>query len=39
VVEITTFGHNRYQRLIDKIGYPVHSVARSKIKQEEANHV
>lgn len=39
VVEVTTFGHNRYLKVLPDISAPVYSIARSKIKEEEANHV
>ena len=39
VVEDTTFGHNRYNALIEKIPVPVFSVARSELKQIEAYFV
>ena len=39
VVEDTTFGHNRYAKLIDKIPVPVFSVARSALKEIEARYV
>ncbi|MCC6583608.1 MAG: hypothetical protein IT271_07885 [Chitinophagales bacterium] len=36
VLEVTTFGHNRYQALIDKINTPIVSIARSPLKDVEA---
>lgn len=39
VVEDTTFGHNRYERLIDKVPIKVFSVARSELKEVEARFV
>lgn len=36
VLEVTTFGHNRYSDAISKIGTPVVSVARSPLKDVEA---
>ncbi len=39
VVEVTTFGHNRYRDAIDRIEFPVFSVARSPIKEIEARFV
>jgi adenosylhomocysteinase len=38
-VEVTTFGHNRYQKSINEVNIPVYSVARSSIKEVEAKHV
>jgi adenosylhomocysteinase len=38
-VEVTTFGHKRYENAIGEINSPVYSIARSAIKEEEANHV
>jgi adenosylhomocysteinase len=39
VVEDTTFGHNRYMRLLSDIAVPVFSVARSSLKEIEARFV
>ena len=39
VVEVTTFGHNRYLKTLPDLSAPIYSIARSKIKEEEANHV
>lgn len=39
VVEVTTFGHNRYAAKIQDIGVPVVSIARSPIKDVEAAFV
>ncbi|MEN9558270.1 MAG: hypothetical protein RL141_639, partial [Candidatus Parcubacteria bacterium] len=39
VVEVTTFGHNRYAEKISEIGVPVVSIARSPIKDVEAAFV
>lgn len=39
VVEDTTFGHNRYVALKDKINVPIYSVARSNLKEIEAHFV
>ena len=39
IVEDTTFGHNRYAKVIDKIRVPVFSVARSQLKEIEARFV
>ena len=39
VVEVTTFGHNRYRDAIKRIQFPVFSVARSPIKEIEARFV
>jgi adenosylhomocysteinase len=39
VVEVTTFGHNRYREMINDINVPVYSVARSPIKNIEAKFV
>lgn len=39
VVEVTTFGHNRYRDAIKRIEFPVFSVARSPIKEIEARFV
>jgi adenosylhomocysteinase len=39
VVEVTTFGHNRYADLIGQIEFPVFSVAKSQIKELEASFV
>jgi adenosylhomocysteinase len=39
VIEDTTFGHNRYQKLIKEIPVPVFSVARSALKEIEARFV
>jgi adenosylhomocysteinase len=36
VVEDTTFGHNRYMKVVEKIKIPVFSVARSPLKEIEA---
>lgn len=39
VVEVTTFGHNRYVANADKINHPIVSLARSPLKDAEAVHV
>lgn len=39
VVEVTTFGHNRYNEIIRKVEFPVYTVARSPIKEIEARFV
>jgi adenosylhomocysteinase len=39
VIEVTTFGHQRYDALKEKIKLPVFSVARSPIKSIEARYV
>jgi len=39
VVEDTTFGHNRYLKLVADISVPVFSVARSELKEIEARFV
>jgi adenosylhomocysteinase len=39
VVEVTTFGHNRYINDIDKIDVPIVSIAKSKLKSAEAVYV
>ncbi len=39
VVEVTTFGHNRYRAVISGVEFPVFSVARSPIKELEARFV
>lgn len=39
VVEVTTFGHNRYEENLKKIQFPLFSVARSQIKEIEARFV
>jgi len=39
VVEDTTFGHNRYLKLINNINLPIYSVARSSLKEIEAKFV
>lgn len=38
-IEDTTFGHNRYEELISSIHVPVISVARSRLKEIEADYV
>jgi adenosylhomocysteinase len=39
VVEDTTFGHNRYTKLLEQVPVPVFSVARSALKEIEARFV
>jgi adenosylhomocysteinase len=39
VVEDTTFGHNRYKKVIEKVPVPVFSVARTQLKEIEARFV
>ena len=39
VVEDTTFGHNRYVKLVNEIKIPIFSVARSPLKEIEAKFV
>lgn len=39
VVEVTTFGHNRYQKVVSTLDVPVVSIARSPLKDVEAHYV
>jgi adenosylhomocysteinase len=39
IVEVTTYGYNRYKQIKDQLKYPVFSVARSSLKEIEAVYV
>ena len=39
VVEVTTFGHRRYSHAASNLTVPIYSIARSPLKEAEANYV